>query len=406
MAHMRYAAVLCGLALCFPSLLRSQNTPVQGAVTREDLPPSAVLQNGLAAFDRIRSDMANWSDIELAAFAATASQAKADCGRIEQTAHEGDEELALAKLCALGRNWDGVYSAARWYTRRSAPAEQATHLPVGYALLLQADLNLQAVERAVNELAEMQERLPYTGETNAIFTYAIEAMEVNRPEYGLRAARLRQPSLLAAVTGSNESLSAGTAEAQAWHTLALLHAAGLANDEASEKQKLMDVLARRTGPATPLDQYLAQQGRTQYDWLGKAPPTFTVKRSTYAVPPRQKGSAAKAVLLVIDSGAAVDVATLSLAVDSLRSRLAPGTEARLVLVEAENGKADTRLPPPHAQFTRDPLLSVLGFETGPVFMTLDSKGLVTWLSTGTPAWLNPQQQAEVLLTRSLSPSNE
>ncbi len=403
---MRCIPVLLFVALCIPTVLSAQDTAPPSPVTREELPPSAILQNGLSSFDRIRSDMANWSDIELAAFAATAAQAKADCLRIEQTAHEGDEELALAKLCALGRDWDGVYSAARWYTRPSAPAEQAMHLPVAYALLLQADLNLQAVERAVNELAEMQERLPFTADTDAIFTYAIEAMEVNRPEYGLRAAQLRQPSLLAAVSGVNETLSAGPAEAQAWHTLALLHAAGLSKDEAAEKGKLMDAVAHRTAALAPMDRYLAQQGRTQYGWLGEAPPPFTVKRSTYVSQAKQKPAAAKAVLLVIDMSTAADVATLSLAVDSLRTRLAPGTEARLILVEAENGKVDARTPSPHAHFVREPVLAALGFESGPVFLTLDATGVVTWLSSGTPAWLNPQQQAEVLLNRALSPPAE
>ena len=93
-------------------------------VQRTDLPPSSIYEQVLAPFDQVRADMANWSDAEMAAYQATTVAAKQECVRIEQTPHEGDEELALARLCTLGHDWDGAFSAARWYTRRNAPNDQ------------------------------------------------------------------------------------------------------------------------------------------------------------------------------------------------------------------------------------------------------------------------------------------
>ena len=61
--------------------------------------------------------------------------AKSECSRLELTPHEGEEALALARLCSLGQDWDGTYSAARWYTRAAAPASEAQHLALGFGLM-------------------------------------------------------------------------------------------------------------------------------------------------------------------------------------------------------------------------------------------------------------------------------
>lgn len=381
-----------------------QTTPV----TRNDLPPSTVLSDSLNFFDRIRSDMANWSDVELAAFEATVTQAKEDCNRIEHTAHEGDEELALARLCALGHDWDGTYSAARWYTRTTALPADSQHLGAGFALLLQADLNLQAVARAIDDLQEMHKRLPFTAETDGIFTYVVNALEVMRPEQGITAAMLRQPDLLITVAGKNITITPGIGEAEAWHTLALLHAAGRKEEEQTQKSLLLDALAQRSVPLSTTDQYIAQRARTRYEWLSQPAPTFAITRSTYSSIPRRPASTSstKSTLLVIENATAADVPALSLAVDSLRTRLVPDQRASLVLLgtpPSPNAKRDPHAPTIHAEYTTAPLLENFATDSGTLFLFLDSANRVTWLGTGTPAWLNPQQQAEILLQKASTP---
>jgi hypothetical protein len=162
-------------------------------VTHSDLPPSTIYAETLVPFERTRSDMGNWSDIELAAFGTATATANAECQRLEKNPHEGEEALALARLCSVGMNWDGTYSAARWYTRKGAPADEAPHLAIGFGLLLQADLNLQAVGRAIDDLTEVHNRLPLSAETDSIFRYTIDSLEIVQPDSALEAALMRQP---------------------------------------------------------------------------------------------------------------------------------------------------------------------------------------------------------------------
>lgn len=391
------SAVVCVL----PAM--GQSTP---PVTHDDLPPSSVLTEELTNFDRVRSDMANWSDIELAAFQATTERSKAACSRIEQTPHEGEEALALARLCAVGLDWDGTYSAARWYTRRTAPPAEAQHLSTGFALLLKADLSLQIYRRALEELKEMQERVPFSDDTDSIFSYTIYALEVMRPEDGVSASMLRQPALLDAVAGKNSSVSVGRAEAEAWHVLALLHSAGKADLEEQQKALLLQAIAQRNAPLSIADQYTAEHGRRQYEWLGQKAPSFGVIHSSYPVVAHRAAATRpdKATLVVIEAVDAADATTLSQAVDSLRTHLAPRTQAKLLLMgdPPKAAKREANTSAVHAEYTQAKLLDTFALQAGPVFVLLDEQQRIVWLGTGSAAWLNPQQQAEALLL--LAPS--
>lgn len=377
-----------------------QGTP---SITPDDLPPSSVLSEELTNFDRIRSDMSNWSDVELAAFQTTAARSKAACNRIEQTPHEGEEALALARLCSVGQDWDGTYSAARWYTRKSAPAGEAQHLTTGFALLLKADLSLQAIPRALDELKEMQERIPLDDDTDSIFTYTINTLEVMRPEDAVTASMLRQPALLDAVAGKNSTVSPGRAESEAWHVLALLHTAGKTKLEEEQKALLVQAMTQRLTPLSVADRYMAERGRRPYEWLGREAPQFAVTHSSY--PPAVHGattsSPENATLVVIQTEGAPDVTTLSQAVDSLRTHLAPRTQAKLLLIgnPPKAGKRDPNSTVVHAEYTGEKLLETFALQAGPVFMLLDKQQRIVWLGMGTAAWLNPQQQAEMLLMR-------
>lgn len=371
-------------------------------VTHNDLPPSSVLSEELTNFDRVRSDMANWSDVELAAFQTTTTRAKAACSRIEQTPHEGEEALALARLCAVGLDWDGTYSAARWYTRRSAPSAEAQHLSTGFALLLKADLSLQAIPRALDELKEMQERVPFNDDTDSIFEYTMYTLEVMRLDDGVTASMLRQPALLDAVTGNNSTVSAGRAEAEAWHVLALLHVAGKTDAEEAQKALLLQSIAQRSLPLSVADRYMAERGRRTYEWLGQKAPQFAVLHSSYPLAAHRTAALPdKATLVVIEAVDAADVTTLSQAVDSLRTHLAPRTQAKLLLMgdPPKTAKHEPGTTVVHAEYTQEKLLETFALQAGPALVLLDEQQRITWLGTGTAAWLNPQQQAEMLLLR-------
>ena len=406
------AAALTLFSTCIPPLSAqapqpTPDGPAGQTVTRNDLPPSAIYTETLAPAEAVHEEIANWSDIEIAAYTAAMTTAKAECKRLEQSPHEGEEGLAMARLCSLGQDWDGTYSAARWYTRESAPPAEAEHLPLGFGLLLQADLSVPLVRRAMDDLAEMNRRLPLTADTDSVFNFAIRGLEVTQPEAGLTAAMLRLPSLLTfagGTAGAAPAISAGPAEAECWHTLALLHMAHREAEELSQREALLAAIAARTHTLPAAEAYLAARARAQYEWLGKPMPRLQTTRDTsIAVKAVPKPLPAKARLLVVERDGAPDVAALASGVDALRGRLQPGMQASLVLVPAARVKdADTTLSKPlpvHAVYTTDPLLDTFSVNGGPLFLVVDAKGKVAFVSVGTAAWLNAQMQAEVLLDR-------
>lgn len=409
----RSAGVTLLLGACFAHVFAQEaRAPAVQSVTPEaagpNLPPSAVFTDTLAPFERVRSDLSNWSEIEMTAFRNMASRAKAQCQELEKTPHEGEQALALARLCSLAMDWDGTYSAARWYTRKSAPKEESQHLAFGFSLLLQADLNLQAIPRALEELKEMKDRLPLSLETDAIFTYTVSALEVVQPDACLEAALLRQPDLLrviATVPVGTASISPGQAEEEAWHTLALLHGAGRRVDEEHARAELLTAVDEGNSSYTILDSYLAQRGRTRYEWLGKSLPASPVDHKSYPGARRAEGEP-PVELLIIEREDAADVRAFSLGIDALRKRLPPKGQATLVLIKSAEAIPSVRQqaasPEVHAVYTKQDLLRALGATSGPLFVLKDSEAHVKFIGTGSPTWMNPQMQAELLLMRELA----
>ncbi len=376
-------------------------------VSHSDLPPSTIYSETVAPFERTRSDPGNWSEIELAAFRTATTTAKTECQSLEQTPHEGEEALALARLCSVGMDWDGTYSAARWYTRKSAPVEAAPHLAMGFGLLVQADLNLYAIARAMEDLGELRDRLPLSADTDSIFTYAIDSLEIMQPEAGLEAARLRQPGLLQVIAGRGNAtppLQQGVAEEEAWHTLSLLRLAHRTQDEEHAKSELLEAIGRRTTTLSTTDLYVAKRGRKRYEWLDKPSPEFHVARNSYPAA-HQKSAPADTELIVIEREDAADLSALALGVDTLRSRLPKGAHATMIVLKAPAVAAPAQPQVPaatiHALYTKDDLLETFGFSNGPLFLVRDAQQKVKYLGNGSSAWLHPQMQAERLIHSSL-----
>ena len=82
-------------------------------------------------------------------------------------------------------------------------------------------------------------------------------------------------------------------------------------------------------------------------------------------------------------------------------------QATLVLTAAPPAAAppSTQVKPLHAVYTNDPLLQQFAASSGPLFVVIDSKGRLAYLSAGTTAWLNARMQAEILLERAFPGSD-
>lgn len=355
-------------------------------------------------FDATRADIGNWSDIEISALTVAMKTAHTECQRLEQSPREGEELYALARLCSLGQDWPGTYSAATRYLRD----DKAPHLPQAYYLAIQADLNLKNISDAVEMLKAMNTRLPLTAETNAVFEYALTFIQFNRPDLGIEIALIRQPKLLQAVSGSNTTLSPGTAEAAAWQVLQLLRFDNRVPSEINGSMNdLQQAIAARTQPPTSTDAYIAAVARRRYEAIGNPMPKFAVLRSTGNL--RYLATPTDANLYVLYPEDCASCASFPNAVADLKKGL--NTRARAwALIEATPetstqppaattplAKKEQPKAEPPALYTNTPIMQMLGAEGVPFYVVTDRKGNIRFLATGSSAWLHPDSFQDILI---------
>lgn len=258
--------------------------------------------------------MANWSDTELAAYATTVKAAAGQCELLQHTAYEGDELLALARLCALGQQWPSTYSAARRYTRDA----KAAHRIDGYGLLLQADMNLHSWREAVDDLQEMHALGPLTAEVETIFVYAVRTMEINAPNYALQAALIRQADLLQCLAICQTGLSRGQAETDAWHTVTMLREQNVRDDDGAARE-LRQAVAGRSAPLSAGEQIDADAAQRRFESLGKPMPSGTPGPRVRAETQARKS----ATLYVIFADTSPGLLNQTKSAEDLRTRLNP-----------------------------------------------------------------------------------
>jgi hypothetical protein len=388
--------VLVLAALLLTTSIRAQEPP-SAEQLHDQLPPSSIYDEIMRPLDATRADVGNWSDIELLALTSAMKISGIECERLDPAPRTGEELYSYARLCSLGRDWKRTYKAATEYVLD----DKAPHRPSAYYLAVQADLNMRHVEDTLLLLKDMDTRLPLTPETNAVYDYVLGLVEFPVPSAGIDAALIRQPKLLEAVSGRNPLLTAGVAEASAWHLPELLRfdhrvpaeITGALND-------LHVAVAARTAPLTATDAYAAAVAQRRYDAIGKPMPAFDISRTAG---PKPYGVRLPDVnLFVVYPEDCASCASIPEAVAvlrkglNIRARAWPLVEIRpMEPPPSPKPKTDPRLDPP-TLFTHAELLKQLGATAVPFFVITDGKGTVRLLTNGSRGWLHSDSNGDIL----------
>ena len=119
----------------------------------------------------------NWSDSELGALTAGMHEAREECSKAKPEDYSGDDLYDLARVCALGQDWNSTYTVAQRYIA----GEDAGHRARAYAMEVNALIQMADLSRAVATTREMLAKLPYDAavseSTGYITTYLEQALD-------------------------------------------------------------------------------------------------------------------------------------------------------------------------------------------------------------------------------------
>ena len=166
-------------------------------------------------FNVTRHNVANWSEIELAAMRVAIAQGRDACLARPAETYSGAVLLDLAHLCALGQQWGPVATAAGRYL--SEKTEPKPLLPDAYVTRIDAELHLRDEPAALADALAMLTAVPYTPDVADSIDEALDYLRFVYTGDALRLAAARQPLLIQALrkaSGSAAQLTAGVAAVQ------------------------------------------------------------------------------------------------------------------------------------------------------------------------------------------------
>jgi hypothetical protein len=349
--------------------------------------PTEVLNQTLAPFTEVHSDVENWSPIELAAYSSMKEEADRECKNLETTVYDGEELFSLAQLCAAGQNWTGAYSAAVRYSYGSG-----AHVTDAFEILLQADIALHNINNVVEDAARLTSRVSFGVESNAILNYVVNSLEILFPNEDLKVALLRQRLLLPVVSGEAASLPYPLAVTETWQTISLLHYEGRFSEEQDQKALLDKAFLDCANSKCRTNDAELEKPRKQFEFLGKQ----LSSKISFPSPNLNRPSAA-GLWIYIGTGAAYK-ARFEHAITKLYASL--GHRYAIHLVQLESA------PDASERFTRSSTTStdVLAQEHDvirdslPFFVLVNSAHVIVFAGNGSISWLNPGHQVDVLFS--------
>lgn len=140
--------------------------PLQPAVSPTSTPatdaelPGAIYRDAMHPLDVVRQSIDNWSESELAALSIGIHVAHEACDKLNPEDYSGDNLYDLARLCALGQDWNPANTAAQLYIRSRAPEHQAQ----AFAISVGAFVHIGASDLALATTRGMMRGMPYDAE--------------------------------------------------------------------------------------------------------------------------------------------------------------------------------------------------------------------------------------------------
>ncbi len=290
------------LALCVAA--HAQDPPPQPTLpSTPQLSPGAAYTDALHPLEVTRHNIANWSDIELAAMTVAIRAAKASCDIRKPTDYTGPDLVDLARLCSLGQQWPAVIDAASRYI--TAPTQPKPLLTDAYTAKTEAHLHLKQEPEALATALALLAAVPYTTEASQCIDEALDYMRFVHTADAIKLAQARQPLVLAALQTPAPPLPDGLSPSTLYAnglSLAILQQLAVRPAAAQSTVAALDAAL----PATiPQDDALRITGqRRQYALLGKPlsgiTPLASLSSPTDTLPILPARSALTALLLFPD----------------------------------------------------------------------------------------------------------
>jgi len=158
------------------------------------LSPQAAYDRATAPVEIIHRSVENWSDVERSALETAVLQASVACVARRAEIYAGDDLIVYAKLCALGKEWDVVSTAATTYISSEDAAKPLLGAAYGYEI--EADLNLKRVKEAVATAIAMLRVVPYGSQTDEVMASTVRYLQFAYTRDALSVMAVRQPILL------------------------------------------------------------------------------------------------------------------------------------------------------------------------------------------------------------------
>ncbi len=181
-----------------PAQVPAQNSNAPAAATQSaESPtqtPGEIYKDAMHPLEVVRGSLDNWSDAELGALTVGIHKAKDACDAAQPEAYSGDDLYDLARLCALGQDWNAANTAAIAYIASHLEAHRAQ----AYALSVNALVHINAIDLAVQTTREMM-RLPYDAEVAYAVRYMKDQLEQTSNPLALELATEEHPAIAAAL---------------------------------------------------------------------------------------------------------------------------------------------------------------------------------------------------------------
>lgn len=249
----------------------------QAPVPDQKLSPGAAYQDAMHPLEITRHNIANWSDIEIAAMEVAISNAKTACAARKPEDYTKADLIDLARLCALGQQWPLVVEAADRYI--AAPTESKALLTDAYTAKTEAHLHMKQEPEGLASALAMLKAVPYSAEVSDCMAEALDYMRFLYTADAIKLAQAREPLVLAAMRAQVAAPAAGASalQTQEMPSLSRLYADGLSLAileqlvAAPADAEATFVALNAALPATvpPDDTIRIAQHRRQYSFLGR-----------------------------------------------------------------------------------------------------------------------------------------
>jgi thiol-disulfide isomerase/thioredoxin len=176
-----------------PQPQTAQSTTPQPAPAA--LTPGETYKQAMRPLDVVRGEIGNWSDSELQALAVGVKMAREACDNAKPDDYKGDDLYDLARLCALGQDWNQANTVSQDYIA----ALDNTHRAQAFAISVSAMVHIHDIDTAIATARTMLRSLTYDAEVAYSIRSLKDYLEQSGNPAALMLAQLEHPAIVDAL---------------------------------------------------------------------------------------------------------------------------------------------------------------------------------------------------------------